>query len=284
MAGKLVLFIILAAVAVAAALAWGAWRWDAGTRELRQRLEAERQRPLPQRVDFAELDGLPPPVQRYLRTVLRDGQPMVAAVGVEHRGSFDMGRTRPRWVPFTSAQRVVTRRPGFDWNARIRLMPGLAVRVHDAYVGGEGILHASLGGLVTVAELRGGGDIAAGELMRYLAEAAWYPTALLPSQGVRWEAVDAASARATLADGAVSVSLLFRFGADGLIESASAAARGRSVHGRLVPTPWAGRFWDYAERGGMRVPLEGEVAWLLPDGAAPYWRGRITRIEYESPG
>jgi hypothetical protein len=49
----------------------------------------------------------------------------------------------------------------------------------------------------------------------------------------------------------------------------------------IVPTPWHGRYWNYAERGGIQVPLEGEVAWLLPEGARPYWRGRIVEIVHE---
>jgi hypothetical protein len=53
-------------------------------------------------------------------------------------------------------------------------------------------------------------------------------------------------------------------------------ARGRTVDGEVVPTPWQGRFWNYDERGGMWVPLDGEVAWLLPEGAKPYWHGHIT--------
>jgi hypothetical protein len=48
------------------------------------------------------------------------------------------------------------------------------------------------------------------------------------------------------------------------------------VDGEVVPTPWQGRFWNYDERGGMWVPLDGEVAWLLPEGAKPYWHGHIT--------
>jgi hypothetical protein len=31
----------------------------------------------------------------------------------------------------------------------------------------------------------------------------------------------------------------------------------------------------------MRIPLEGEVAWMLPEGQEPYWRGRITNLTYE---
>jgi hypothetical protein len=31
----------------------------------------------------------------------------------------------------------------------------------------------------------------------------------------------------------------------------------------------------------MLVPMSGEVAWILPKGSKPYWRGKITRLEYE---
>ncbi len=117
--------------------------------------------------------------------------------------------------------------------------------------------------------------------MRFLAEAAWYPTALLPGQGVRWEALDRRSARATLTDGATTVTMSFRFNDSGVIDTVTAEARGRTVGTKVIPTPWQGRFWNYQERGGMLVPLEGEVAWLLPEGAKPYWRGRITEMEYE---
>jgi hypothetical protein len=47
------------------------------------------------------------------------------------------------------------------------------------------------------------------------------------------------------------------------------------------PTPWRGRFWNYEECGGMRAPLDGEVAWLQLEGTMRYWRGRITEIAYE---
>lgn len=270
--------LLFAALAV---MAYGALRWKRGTRQLRARIEAARMPMNPQIVDFRELVGLPAPVQRYFRIVLREGKPMVTGVRVQHRGTFNMSETTDHWKPFTSDQRVVTRRPGFDWDARVGMMPGLTVRVHDAYVAGEGILHAALLGLIPVVNLGGTREVAEGELMRFFAEAAWYPTALLPSQGVRWEEIDGRSARATLADGAVTLAMLFSFNHDGLIQTVRAEARGRTVGDRVIPTPWLGRFSSFQERGGMQVPIEGEVAWLLPEGAKPYWRGRIDEITYE---
>ncbi len=30
----------------------------------------------------------------------------------------------------------------------------------------------------------------------------------------------------------------------------------------------------------MQIPLDGEVAWVLPEGTKPYWRGRISEISH----
>jgi hypothetical protein len=229
---------------------------------------------------FDELIGLPAAVQNYFRAVLKDGQPIISAVYVEHSGTFNLSATGEKWKRFTSTQRVIAQRPGFDWEARIEMMPGFTARVHDAYIAGEGILHATLFGLVSLVSLRGTPEIAQGELMRFLAEAAWYPTALLPSQGVQWSAVDDFSANATLKDGETTLTLLFRF-ANGLITSVRAEARGRTVGGAVIPTPWEGQWSNYELHDGICIPTEGEVAWLLPEGPKPYWRGRITSVRYE---
>lgn len=279
---KVVLYVVLAAAAVIAGLiAFGMQRWRSETDELRTRLEATRLPVEPARFDARELDGLPPPVQRFFRAALTEGQPLVAAVRIEHAGTFNMSETGEDWKQFTSNQRVVTRRPGFDWEARIAMAPGLNALVHDSYIGGEGILHASVFGLFSIVDMRGTPDVAQGELMRFLAETAWYPTALLPSQGAGWEAVDDSSARVTLTDGELSLTMLFRFREDGLIASARAENRMRTVGGTAVPTPWEGRWSDYERREGMMIPLEGEVAWILPEGRKPYWRGRIAEIQYD---
>jgi len=277
---KLLLLIFLLVISGAVLLLYGGSRWRTGTEALFKRLDAAVLPPNPISFQTQELASLPAPVQRYFRAALTPGQPLVAAVTMEHIGSFNMSERGAAWKSFTSQQRAVTQRPGFVWDARINVLSGLPVQVHDAYVAGEGILHAALFGLFPLVNMRGTPELAQGELMRFLAEAAWYPTALLPSQGVRWEAVDDESARATLAEGETDVSLLFHFGEDGLIDTVRAEARGRTVGAAVVPTPWQGRWWDYVERDGMRVPLQGEVAWLLPEGPQPYWRGRVTQLNY----
>jgi hypothetical protein len=116
--------IILSALTVGlvAALLDGAYRWNAGTQALRARLDAARVPIRPPVVDLRELDGLPAPVQRYFRVALKEGQPMVAGVRVRHEGTFTMGETTDHWKPFTSDQKVVTQRPGFDWDGRVAMI------------------------------------------------------------------------------------------------------------------------------------------------------------------
>ena len=167
-------------VIITVALIYGFRRWESATKEMHAKLEAAR-RPIARKTYSPDdLIGLPAPVQKYFRAVIKDGQPIVSTVYVELSGTFNMSDTGEKWKRFTSTQRVIAQRPGFDWEGRIEMMPGLTARVHDAYIAGEGVLHATLFGLVSLANLRGTPEIAQGELMRFLAEAAWYPTALLP--------------------------------------------------------------------------------------------------------
>lgn len=269
-------------VLAAAAVGWlGERRWARAAASLGARLAAERTMPMPATYDPGELEGLPAPVQRFFRAVLTPGQPLVAAARLSHTGDFNLSETGERWKPFTSRQTVVTRRPGFVWDARVRMAPGVRVHVHDAYRAGEGWLHAALAGLLDLARQQGCGELARGELMRFLAEAAWYPTALLPSQGVRWEAVDDASADATLVDAAVEVRLRFRFDAAGHVASVRAEARGRGSGASMHLLPWEGRWSDHRVHEGMTLPFAGEVAWVLPEGPRPYWRGRLTALDID---
>jgi hypothetical protein len=256
--------------------------WQDQTQVLRQRLE-QRQRSVSTVVyHLEEIASLPAPVKRYFQKVLTPGQSIVKDAQVSSDGQFSLVEEgTPRWVPFTADQKVTPQQIGFDWNARVNLAPGVQCLVHDAYVEGEGILHATLAGLLTLANLRGRNEIAKGELMRFLAESAWYPTALLPSQGVTWQPIDNHRAQATLQDGTTTVNLEFRFNQEDLIEGVYAAARDRTVQGKLVPMPWQGRFWNYEKHDGMLIPSEGEVAWQTPTGILPYWRGKVKTIRYE---
>ena len=276
--------VVVLVVASLALVLYGKARWNAGTTQLLYRLDAAQVDSGPQFFDVKELEGLPVPVKRYFQTVLKDGQPIITAATVQHSGTFNMSATAENWKPFTSTQRVITHRPGFDWDALVMLLPGVAAHIHDAYIAGSGVLKVAIFGLIPVANLPETADLSKGEFMRFCIEAPWYPTALLPSQGVVWRSVDAQSADAVFTDAGITINLRFGFGADGLITTVFAAERGRLVGEKITQAPWQARFSNYAERNSMVVPIQSEVAWLLPEGVKTYYRGLMTNASYEFAG
>ncbi len=268
----------LAAVIGAAAL--GSAAWDRATSRLVARLKEDGPAAgvMPSTVDADRLDELPPPVARYFAFALSPAQRIISRAHFRFRGAF---AAKPdAWAPFMAQQDVRAQPPGFVWDARIAMMPVVPVRVRDSYVGGEGSMRAAFSGLIPVVNQHGTPEMAAASLQRFLAEAVWYPTALLPRDGLSWSAIDDTSARVMLTDGSTTVSLDVTFGSRGEIESIS-TMRYRDVKGTPVLTRWVGHHRDYERRGGMMIPTSGDVAWVLPEGSEPYWRGRLISATFD---
>jgi hypothetical protein len=274
---------VAAALGVTAAGAVGVatLRWNGDTRELRTHLfEADPTALAP--FDPRELAAAPAPVARYFARVLTPGQRLIARARIEWAGEFNMGRPgADKWTRFTAVQDFLPSGPGMLWDARIAMAPGVPVRVRDALVGGVGSMQGAVFGLVPVVDKAGTPELAAASLQRYLAEATWLPTALLPSQGVHWSAIDDHRARATLRAGQTTASVEFRFTDDDLISSMYVPDR-LFDDGRTPATPqaWQGRIMSVTTRDGMVVPDESVVEWLLPGGVYAYWRARPTTIAY----
>jgi len=232
----------------------------------------------PSTFDPSRLACLPAPVARYLAFALSPGQRIIARAHLRSSGTF---AAKPNaWAVFTAEQEVRTEPPEFVWHARIAMLPLIPVRVRDRYVGGEGSMRAAVAGLVPIVNQHGTPEMAAASLQRFLAEAAWYPTVLLPGEALSWSAIDDRTARVMLTDGPTTVSLDVTFGSAGEIETVS-TMRYRDVKGTPVLTPWVGHHGDYQRLNGMMIPTSGEVAWVLPTGREPYWRGRLVSAMFD---
>lgn len=224
-----------------------------------------------------DVEELPEPVQHYFENVLEEGQPYVRTVRLQQQGEFRLGDATAPWKPLTATQHFTTQPPGFVWDATIDILPLVPARVIDLYRHGDGILRARLLGIIPVASVGPSPEMDEGELVRYLAEAVWFPTALLPTQGVEWEAIDAHSAKATLKHRDRVASLCFHFNDQNEVERVT-TERYRQEDGDYAP--WTGYYRTYENRWKMRVPAEAEVEWNLPDGDLSYWRASIENIDY----
>jgi len=231
-------------------------------------------------IGSADYSSLPGPVAKYFRLVLKNNQPLIRSARLRQEGEIRIGTSEDDWHPFTAEQFFSALQPGFIWDAKVSMAPLMNARVRDGYVLGKGSMFGKLVSLITIINEHDKPELHAAALQRYLAEAVWLPTALLPENGVQWTAVDLRSALAEIEDSGTKVSMEFRFNNRGEIESVYSVGRGREVNGKYELTPWEGRFRNYQERGGMKIPLEGEVEWILPEGKLTYWKGKITQAEY----
>ena len=275
----LLLFALFVFVVVALLSAANA-TWEARTSEAVVRLESSALAPPDSAFAPNLLVGLPDPVARYLRAVLHEGTRLPFHTRVRQEGTFRADTaSREEWT-FEAVQHFDSRPAGFVWDARMRMAPGMDVFVRDALVNGEGTMVGRVAGIFPVTESHGRGEIAAAALQRWLAETAWFPSALLPNQSVTWTAIDDSTARATATADGVTASLDFHFGADSLISWVGADARARAVGDAMVATPWRGRWNVWRWNEGTRIPMTGEARWELASGPFTYWRGSIVDVRY----
>jgi hypothetical protein len=220
-------------------------------------------------------------VRRYLERSLPPGGEPIRWATIQQQGTFQMGEGEGGWRPFTATQYVRAYPPGFLWDASIRMAPFVPVRVRDGYVNKRGVMKGAIAAIVTVVDAAQTPELTEGSLYRYLAEAAWVPSRLLPGEGLTWQEMDPNTALATLTESGVTVSVQFRFDDPGDIVGIFVPSRGREVDGAYVPSAWHGRFWDHEVMDGFRVPREGEVAWIVDGELVPYWRGRLVTVSYK---
>src|SRR5688572_10265503 len=281
---------IAAAGALAVVGGGVAWRRATARAVARLTYETEAAGPIPNVPAAGEvsaevqLEGLPRPVIRYFRFALPPGQPRIRGAHIRWAGEFQL-RPNAGWSPFRAEQDFTTRRPGFVWDAEIRMLGFVPMRVRDSYIGGTGAMLGRLGGVVPLVNQHDSAEMASGALTRWLGEAMWFPTALLPDanpgEGVHWDAIDDSTARATLTDGEISVQAEFHFAPTGEITRMT-AMRYRDVNGVGVLTRFEAICGSYARREGIMIPMRAEVAWLLPEGRFPYWRGRPVEVRYDA--
>jgi hypothetical protein len=198
-------------------------------------------------------------------------------VRVEQVGDFRVGGS---WYPFHAIQQFTVEPAGFVWDARITMSAALPVLVRDSYVAGSASMRGEFAGVYPLVNQSQRPELDSGALQRFLAEAVWFPTALLPRPNLQWQPIDNRSARATLTDHHTTVSLEFRFNDAGDIAEIYAPDRYAESRGRYDRKPWLVRCSTYEVHHGMRIPVACEVSWLESTGPEPYWRGRITRVTY----
>jgi hypothetical protein len=221
---------------------------------------------------YSQLQGLPAPVQRYFRHVIKEGQPYISYVRLMHDGQF---KTTPEkdWVKIKGEQYFTTAKPGFIWKGSTNLFTA-----RDMYIADKGKLIVSFFSLFKIAAGQGE-KYDHGELLRWLAESVWFPTNLLPNGNLQWKPIDSLTAQLTFTYNSLSLLYLVSFNDKDEITQLQT----KRYMGKANFETWIGKVSDYREKNGVIIPLAIEAIYRLKEGDYSYAKFNVKSIEYNVP-
>lgn len=193
-----------------------------------------------------------------------------------------MGRMKRKlgtenWMKFKAKQTISAHHCAFDWRARFGPFGMLSVR--DAVDDQDAHLDAKLLGFIPVMHNGSSPALVRGEMMRYLAEIALMPDAILFNRALRWHVHGPSTIAVSAGQGTGAADIMLGLDADGRIETTFAPDRPRSVTPPYLPTPWRGRFSDYRWHCGRWLPFVAEIGWEIDGKGQLYWQGRMETWE-----
>ncbi|CAN5442069.1 hypothetical protein BH10BAC2_BH10BAC2_36300 [soil metagenome] len=222
--------------------------------------------------NYKQLAGLPEPVQRYFKHVLKDGQPYISYARITHDGQFKAGFDKD-WINIQGEQYATTEKPGFIWKGATSMFIA-----RDMYIADKGRLIVSLFSLYNVADAKGE-QYNQGELLRWLGESILYPTNLLPGERLQWTTVDAQTAKLTFNYNGLSLFFIITFNELGEITQMETK---RYMDEKNFAT-WIIKSGNYKVINNVVIPTTFEVLWRLEKGDFSYAKFNIKKIEYNNP-
>ncbi|MFZ1729348.1 MAG: DUF6544 family protein [Bacteroidota bacterium] len=225
--------------------------------------------------------SLPAPMQRYIAYSNPDGRAPATFARMQHSGTFRRSADEA-WLQIRGEQYYETSEPAFVWAATMKTGRLLWVRGRDKYIGGKGHMLIRLLSAFPIVDASGP-EMDQSTLLRYISEMPWFPTAFLTVPGITYTAVDDNTVELKVVHGESTVSGRFTIDAEGAITEFHTEDRYREMDGQMLRLPWYCVYNKYEEKGGLRIPVTGKVAWQMPKGDLTYARFFIERMEYDIP-
>jgi Family of unknown function (DUF6544) len=209
----------------------------------------------------ADLEHLPPPVRRYLRTVGVIGHPRVHHFRARMHGRIRSGPDA-RWMPFTAEQdNFLDGEPArlFYMTAS---MVGIPFQGFHRYVGRSASMRVKVGGIAPVVNASGV-EMTKAETVTLLNDICIMAPAALIDSRIVWAVIDDRTVRATLTNAGHSVRAWLEFNDSGELTNfwSDDRAKASSDGASMTPTRWSTPMSGYRQFGRFRLASRGEARW-----------------------
>lgn len=283
MPGLLLLVLITAAAALAGLMAWRladrarvnkAWRALAG----RGNGDGV--------FDPASVRELPEPARRFFSFAIEPGATLHTVCDIEMQGEIGLGsRDAPNYQRMR-AREILVPFEGFVWRVAAGSGP-LRFSGSDGLDGRTSWSRIWLYGIVPVVRAGNGEDHRRSAFGRLVAECLfWTPAAFLPGEGVHWEALDADSARVSIAAAGLRQAVDIRVTAEGRPASICLSRWSNANPAKQWQLqPFGGQLADFETFDGFRLPTRVEAGnFFGTDDYFPFFRARVTAIRFGHAG
>lgn len=212
--------------------------------------------------------NLPDPVERFFKTIYGDKVPVIQSAVITGRAKMRLfGITFPARYRFTHIA-------GQDYRHYIETtIFGIPImKVNEHYLNGTSRLELPVG--VTEGEPK----VDQGANLALWAESAfWLPSTLITDSRVRWEPVDAATARLVVPFGELEEGFTVRFDPETGFISSMDALRYHDAASTLK-TPWLSEAIAWDTVNGTKIPSISELTWM--DEGSPWAVFTVEEIAY----
>jgi hypothetical protein len=231
----------------------------------------------------ADLAALPAPVQRYLRVTGSVGQPRIVNFRAHWKGRIRSSQHEP-WMELKAEQLNSVAAPAARLFFMSAVMKGLPVYIYHRFVARDATFRVRLLAFWTMVDAKGS-DMNRAETVTIFNDLCMLAPSALLDPAVRWQAVDANTARATFTRGAETVAAELRFNDAGeLVDFISDDRLRASADGKtFVRQRWSTPLAEYRSFGGRRVSTQGRAEWHAPEGKFAYAELELLAIEYNLP-
>jgi hypothetical protein len=220
--------------------------------------------------------NLPSAVQRWLDKTLPPDQELPTSIRIEQEGTMEI---RDRWTPFQASGIYEASPLSFNWQARLRMLPGMWVVAEDGHADGQGWGSARLWGIISMGS-RSDREVLTAQMVRNLGELPWLPAFALADTNLKWSDEGETSFSVQASAGDQEVSVCFEINDQGEIIRAYSPSRPYDVPDGYAAAPWFYTFSEHRQVNGWHIPTDAIATFEKKDGPWEYFRGKITDVIY----
>jgi len=261
-------------ILVVALLTLSSVRFEGGYRQdVHNGQERVRAQPA-ENITEADLQTLPPPVQRYLRYVGVVGKPKVVSMFAEMTG--EMRQQGRGYFPLTAEQHNF-----FDQPTRLFFMKGrmfgLTIPGYHRYQDQNAMMNVRLFGLLPLAKVDGEVMFEADTVTMFNDMSLLAPATLIDKR-ISWQSIDDLTAKGTFTNQGVTISAMLHFNDEGQL--VNFVSNDRWDVSAMKQYPFSTPVSRYRNLNGYNLPTYGEMIWHYPDGDFVYGRLEINSVAY----